>query len=428
LKIVVINQPMDMLLPPHQNSIGIWTYKIAPHLARDHDLLVVGKKSGAQRDGVERDGARYDFAPRVVPNRAVIRGLDRLSDQTGRHRLPSYASRLAYLDYALQSAWRARSFQADIVHIHNFSQFVPTVHRLRPQARIVLHMACEWLNQLDYGVIDKRLSQVDLVVGCSEYITEKVAKRFPHHAERCATVHNGVDVDRFQPGPTAGNGTGSTSPAGDTATKRVLFVGRVSPEKGVHDLIDAFTLVAREVPNAVLDVAGPLDSLPREFIVDVTDDPEIGELDRFYGATDYLTALRDRIPAQLRERVRFLGGVPQDELVALYNQADVLVNPSYSEAFGMSLVEALACETPVIASRVGGMVEIVGHDESVGLLYERGDVDGLAGSLVRLLSDDKYRASAGRTGRDHVRRRFGWGPVSRSLVHEYEELWIRDAG
>lgn len=420
MKVAVINQPMDMLVPPDQNSIGIWTYKTAPFIARHHDVLVLGKQSAAQRDWPGEDGVRYEFVPPRMPNRKAMKVLDAVLDKVKPDHLPSYASRVAYADYAVQTSMAARRHGADIVHIHNFSQFVPTVRRWCPDARIVLHMSCEWLNQLDHDVVDRRLRQTDLVIGCSDYITARVAERFPHHADRCVTVLNGVDVDGFS------GSDDRRSP--DAGPPRVLFVGRVSPEKGLHDLIDAFALVAADVPDVCLDVAGPFGSLPREFIVDVSDDPDIRALERFYveaDGTDYLDVLRARIPPPLAERVRFLGGVPQVDLVASYANAAVLVNPSYSESFGMSLVEALACRTPVVATDIGGMTAIVGHDESVGLLVERGDVRALADALIRTLGDAEFRSAAGERGRRRVLERFSWERVAATLTEEYERLGAR---
>ncbi|MEM9561976.1 MAG: glycosyltransferase family 4 protein [Actinomycetota bacterium] len=415
-RVAVINQPMDVLLPPHQNSIGIWTYKVAAHLARRHDVLVIGKRSSVQRAWGGGDGVRYEFVRPLVPNRMTARVLDRVLAGTGGDRLPSYASRATYLDYAVQAGLAARRFGADIVHIHNFSQFVPTVRRLCPQATIVLHMACEWLTQLDRDVIERRLADTDLVIGCSDFITDRVRERFPRHADRCTTVHNGVDIDRFTPGEPAVTVGGNA---------RVLFVGRLSPEKGIHDLLDALPKVLAERPDVALDLAGPAGALPREFIVDISDEAEVVELARFYEGPAYLDQLRARLAPDITDRVRFLGAIPQDELVELYRLADVVANPSYSEAFGMSLIEALACGTPVVASRVGGMVDIVGDDGTVGLLHDRGDVDQLAAGLLELLDRRDDRPATVDACRSRAVEHFGWVRIAESLAEAYDGVGRR---
>jgi glycosyltransferase involved in cell wall biosynthesis len=105
-------------------------------------------------------------------------------------------------------------------------------------------------------------------------------------------------------------------------------------------------------------------------------------------------------------------------LASYYQSADILVNPSYSESFGMSLVEALASETPVIATRVGGMVNIVDENET-GLLVNREDVNGLAEAMRCLLSDGDLRRQMGKNGRQRVIERFSWPQVAQSALEKY---------
>ena len=83
------------------------------------------------------------------------------------------------------------------MHIINFSQLVPLVRFLNPKAKIVLHMECEWLTQLDPALIGPRLEKTDLIIGCSHFVTDKIRERFPHLADNCQTVHNAVDPDKF---------------------------------------------------------------------------------------------------------------------------------------------------------------------------------------------------------------------------------------
>ena len=381
MKIAFLNQPMDMLVPPHQNSIAIWTYKTAPYVAEVHDVVVYIKRSAAQQSFDGQPGVSYEFVPPVAPNRALMCSLDAALSRVRDNPPPAWASRLSYLDYAAQIAVKARRAGVDVVQIHNFTQFVPTVRAVNPEAKFLLHMNCEWLNQLDYDVMNRRLDQTDLVFGSSDYITDKVMDRFPHHADRCRTVYNGVDHEKFCPAD-------DLLPRDDDAPLRLLFVGRVSPEKGVHDLIDAFTIVAAKIPNVQLGIAGPIGSLPREFIVDISEDEAVAGLARFY-EEDYGALVERMVPAELKDRV--------------------------------NLLEAMAREKPVIATRVGGMVGIVG-DEQVGTLVDRGDVEGLAAELVSLLTDEARRREIGAAGRQRVLDRFSWSQVARGLLREYEGL------
>lgn len=409
MKVAIVNQPMDMLIPPHQNSIGLWSYNAAPFLAQTWDVHVFGKRNAAQRAWDGQPGVTYSFMPPVVPNRALIDRLEGPYNRMKKERLPIYASRLYYLDYIAQVAWQARRKRVDMVHIHNFTQFVPVVRAICPQAKIALHMNCEWLNQLDREVMGQRMAQADLVFGSSDYITQLAQQTFPEMAARCHTVYNGVDPDLFYREDGVGDAPGRE--------QRLLFVGRVSPEKGVHDLVAAFPLVASQFPDAHLDIVGPISVLPLEFIVGVSDDPYVAGLSSLYDE-EYGAYLRRLVPPELVDRVHFHGGLPQKDVVQHYQRASILVNPSYSESFGMSLVEALASKVPVIATRVGGMVNIL-EDGVTGYFVDRADVAGLADTISGLLRDEALRQRMGDTGREQILRRFSWAGVAQKVLDCY---------
>ncbi|MBK8988852.1 MAG: glycosyltransferase family 4 protein [Chloroflexi bacterium] len=410
MKIAFVNQPLDMLIPPYQNSIGIWTYKVAPQIAKTHEVLVYGKRSSLQKSWNGQQNVRYHFVPPVIPNRVMLNYMGKLKSNDG---LPLYASRLYYFDYAFQIAAHLRRQNVQIIHIHNFTQFVPIIRALNPKAKIVLHMNCEWLNQLDYDVMEQRIAQSDLVLGSSNYIAELARQRYPHYADRCQAIYNGVDADVFV--AKEDNGVSALT------DKRILFVGRVSPEKGIHDLIEAFCLVAEKYPEASLDIAGPTGSLPSEFIVGVSEDPLVQGLVRFY-QEDYSVYLQRLIPDRLKDRVNFLGGMGQADLVKHYQNAAVLVNPSYSESFGMSLVEAMTTRIPVVATRAGGMVEITDNGRA-GLLVDRGDVAALAAAILRVFADAQLRQELQQLGYERAQMLFSWPQVAQSLLDKYEKLF-----
>ena len=119
--------------------------------------------------------------------------------------------------------------------------------------------------------------------------------------------------------------------------------------------------------------------------------------------------------------VSFCGLVPYSQVVSYYQNADILVNPSLSESFGRSLIEAMSCCVPVVATRAGGMPDVVG-DGKTGLLVESNDPDGLAGAILQLLSDDELRSSMGQAGRRRVLELFTWEKLVENLSRNYEEI------
>ena len=132
--------------------------------------------------------------------------------------IPAFASAWRDAGYAFEAAMQCRRPRSDIVHVMNYSQFVPVIRRLNPRVKIVLHMQCEWLTQIDRSCIAARLAATDLVVGCSEYITATIADAFPEFAERCVTVPNAAVVV-------------PESELAHAASQDVLFVGRCRRKK-----------------------------------------------------------------------------------------------------------------------------------------------------------------------------------------------------
>jgi hypothetical protein len=99
--------------------------------------------------------------------------------------------------YAMEVGRKSRELCCDIVQVMNYSQFLPIIRKWNPECRISLHMQCEWLTQLDRKLIEQRISCADLIVGCSEYITRKIAE-FPQFS-CCVTVPNSAHVTAEAP-------------------------------------------------------------------------------------------------------------------------------------------------------------------------------------------------------------------------------------
>jgi glycosyltransferase involved in cell wall biosynthesis len=324
-------------------------------------------------------------------------------------RRPQYSSIFYNLGYILQAAWQARRWRSDIIHVHNFSQFVPAIRLLNPAASIVLHMNCEWLSQHEHAMIGRRVKKADAIICCSNHVKEELLERFPECRAKSHVVFNGVNIEHFLPGERRLDEM--------SAEARILFVGRVSPEKGVHVLIEAFTKVACQVPNVFLDVVGGGGSLPLDYLVAISSDRVVRGLGHFYG-TDYLTVVKSRIPVKLRTRVVFHGNVEHDALAGHYRKATVFASPSLSDAFPLTVVEAMSAGLPIVASAVGGIREAV-VDGETGLLVEPDNPNALAEALTRLLVDADTRNRIGTAARARAVELFSWKAISEQVVRIY---------
>jgi 2-deoxystreptamine N-acetyl-D-glucosaminyltransferase/2-deoxystreptamine glucosyltransferase len=192
----------------------------------------------------------------------------------------------------------------------------------------------------------------------------------PSRALASAALSLGAPAPKVIPG-------GVDLPDGDrheALPPEVLYAGRLSPEKGVLELAEA-------AAGMKLVVAG--------------DGP-----------------LRGRVP-------HALGFVPREELFSLYRRAAVVVCPSRREGFGVVCLEAMAHGVPVVASAVGGLLDLV-VDGETGLLVPPGDVEALRRALERLLADPALRRRLGEAGRARARSEFSWEAAARKLRSAYE--------
>ncbi len=418
LKIALVNQPWGHIVPPIQTggSIPILLYELARRMAQNADVLLYTR--GSFRKDVKYDqGVEYRYLP-IVWDKAIQKVMDRVPNRSAPNS-PRFAQWYNYAGYGLQLARDVRAAGCDVIHVVNLSQFVPVLRRYNPNALIVLHMHCEWLSQLDPALLEPRLAQTDLILGISDFITNKAKKAFPHLADRCRTLYNGVDHEKF-----ADRGDG---PANDPA-RELVYVGRVTPEKGVHTLIDAFGRIADRFPDLRLRIVGPFEINLPEMVIPICDDPKVLALQPWFSETAYRAVLEKMLTPAIRDRVEFRGSLPQKDLPDQYRTADLCAVPSvWEEPFGLPLIEAMSCGAPVVATLGGAFPEIVQEGNS-GLLVERDDPAALAAALQRLAGDAALRYRIGRAARSRVLELFTWDRAADSLLGFYREaLATRDS-
>ena len=413
MKIAFVSQPWNDVAPPVQSgSIAIWTYEVARRLARSCDVIVYAKRRRHQKKVETHEGVQYRHIPIGLDT-----GVQRLLKPCFRFRSaqrPLFASPLYYLSYIRRIAADVQAQQCDIVHLFNFSQFAPLIRAFNPHVKIVLRMSCEWLTQLDRTLIERRLQDTDLIIGCSEYITAKIRKRFPHASTRCQTVYNGRDVHHF----VQKSRDDVSRLNGD---KNLLFVGRVTPEKGVHVLLEAFQRVVAQYPKVQLTIVGPHDSTPREFVIALSNDPKVADLSAFY-AERFSTYLHRQLAPSVAEKVHFTGSIPFLELVQHYQNADAFIFPSiWDEPSGNPPIEAMAAGIPVVSTCTGGTPEYVEHGKT-GLLVEAGDVQQLTNAILSLLENEDLRQSMGEAARQRAVQYFSCERMAENLLYQYKTI------
>lgn len=217
----------------------------------------------------------------------------------------------------------------------------------------------------------------------------------------------GVDLELFYPRPRAE----AKAHLGLCPENHVvLFVGRIEPLKGIDTLLRAMAVVAQQYPRwqeeLCMAIIGGDASEPPEAL-----DAEMARLHRL------------RAELGIEELVTFLGARAQDALPDYYSAADVVVMPSHYESFGMVALEAMACGTPVIASRVGGLTYTVLHGVT-GLHVPERDPETLAQEIVRLLQDSELRERLGRQAQQ-VAQCYSWQNIGDRIIDLYSSLQSR---
>ena len=208
------------------------------------------------------------------------------------------------------------------------------------------------------------IRRVKCVITPSEHVRRKVVSRFHIPEDRVVAIHAGVNLDRFyrQEAPTRFG-------------RYILFVGSIEPRKNLPTLLTAWKLVEKRHPDVSLVLAGVPGPVFREV----------------------------HFPGQV-ERLNLAGYIPDSGLPALYSGADIFILPSFDEGFGLPVLEAMACGTPVAASTQGALPEVIGD---AGLLFHPDNPAALSEIISQCLSNPQQRKSLSERGFERVRQ-FSW--------------------
>lgn len=246
------------------------------------------------------------------------------------------------------------------------------------------------------------IESADAVIAVSRGVREDVVSCYPGvNPDRVHVIHNGIDPEIYRP---------QSSPETltrfgiDPSRPFALFNGRITRQKGLPLLLAAALELDRQY-QLVIVASSP-------------DTPEIAA---------EVAALAGRVSAERGNLVWIDHFISREDLIHLHSHATVFVCPSIYEPFGLVILEAMACETPVVASRVGGIPEIVVEGETGYLVdFNPADPDAftstVAARLEKLLADPTLAAAMGKAGRERVLQHFGWPAIAAQTLQLYDKL------
>jgi glycogen(starch) synthase len=348
---------------PNIGGIEVLAAKLLPALReRGYDYTVIAPKTDAE-----------------LPDQALYSGIpiyrfpfkNNLNDRSIEHVIET-RQKIAFLK---------RVFAPDLVHINgvgvdNFFHLT-TADVCRVPMLVTLHG--KWFRQAD-TVVAKTLRAADWVVGCSSAILQEGRKLVPEIASRSSVIYNGVEGPSISP----------TLLPFDPP--RLLCLGRLAPDKGFDIVLPAFKVILQRFPSAHLIVAG--NGPDREMLQ--TEATNLG----------------------IHNAVDFVGWVSPSRVPELINSSTLVVMPSREDSFPMVALESALMARPIVATRVGGLPEIVVPMET-GLLVNKEDFESLAHAICLLLEHPQVTVEMGNAARLRAKTMFGW----ESHVDAYDSLY-----
>lgn len=302
------------------------------------------------------------------------------------------------VDFILRVRWveqKVQKLRPDILHAHYATSFgflgaISSVHPFVisawgsdifsfPKKSFVHRYLLEWI-----------LGKADYLCSTS-HVMAKEMYRYLELEQKIKVIPFGVDVAQFTP---------PERPVSASQEKVVFGVAKyLQPVYGLDVLLKAFAQLDQLKPGqALLRIAG--------------DGPELARLQ----------ALAERLG--IAEWIEWLGAMPNAEIAQFYQNLDVVVVPSRQESFGVTAVEGSACARPIIASRVGGLPEVV-IDGETGIMVEPENVGELVQAMKELVERPEERARMGQAGREFVLRNYAWEENVTEMERVYREMLRR---
>jgi len=348
---------------PSIGGVEVLAGKLLPALReRGYEFLVVAPKGHS-----------------TLPDEAEYKGIPVYRFSFQNHHTPSI------IDYATEMRRKIlklkHCFAPDLVHINAVNRgnffLLATNDAYRVPLLVTLHG--QWESQIEPIVVNT-LRNASWVAGCSAAILDRGRQLVPEITARSSVIYNGIETPALDPAPIS------------FASPRLLCLGRLVADKGFDLALTAFACVRAHFPSARLIVAG--------------DGPERHSL------------ARQAIDFGLDNSVEFIGSVEPDAVAQLMNEATLVLLPSHAEAFGLVALEAALMARPVVATRVGGLAEVVVHEET-GLLVDDGDSAALADAIMSLLTHQNTARTYGRAARTRAQNVFSWA----RHVNAYDALY-----
>jgi glycosyltransferase involved in cell wall biosynthesis len=285
----------------------------------------------------------------------------------------------------------------DVIHGHDWMTYPAAMAAQEVSGRpMVLHIhATEFDRTLHHSHVNPEvaeieyqgLSRADRVIAVSNYTKNLIADKYSIPKSKIDVVHNGIDLSEFDQFDVSSDALNAFA----RGKKVVIFMGRITAQKGTDYFVKVASRISGQVPEALFVVAGDGDMYQHMLL---------------HSAAHNLTG-----------KLLFSGFLRSRNKMFLYKRADLFIMPSVSEPFGLVALEAAAADTPVIISKQSGVAEVLSN----ALTADYWDVDDMARKAVSVLRDDDYRGQLCCGGAREVKE-INWGRAADQCLRVYREL------
>lgn len=294
--------------------------------------------------------------------------------------------KLSYYWLAARAVRLAREFKPDLVHVHYAGGFGLWGARCSFAPLLVSVWGSDIIdlpkNLFQRYFIRRNLKRADRISATSNFLKQACIALASEVEDRTTVIPFGVAVpEKIEPMP--------------PLPVKLCFIKMHRHKYGPDVLLRAFSIVRKEIPDILLTMAGG------------------GEM-----TSELRSMARD---LGLEKAVDFIGSIPNERIYSLLWEHHIMVMPSREEAFGVAVLEAAACGRPTIASRVGGVPEVL-RDGETGLLVPPGDETALAEAILRLARDPETCRRMGEAGRLLVQEKYLWGHSLDRMTQLYESM------
>jgi glycosyltransferase involved in cell wall biosynthesis len=278
-----------------------------------------------------------------------------------------------------------------IIEIHNEPSYVFILRNYGYKGIIILHMHNDYFSNYSTTYLNKLSVKLNRLIVCSKFLN-KTIQRSPQLLSKSVVIYNGFDSKKFYQQKLI-----------KSEKLSIGFVGRIDENKGLHILLSVYQEIIKTHPEISLNI--------------------VGSSSFGYGGSKYELSQKlkaNEINSKYKGAITFHGYMSNDQLVNVYNSINLLCSFSTkSEAFGMNLVECLACGTPVLANDIGGVYEAVGDKE---MLVTDLNIERIAIKVLSIINDKDKTNYLSKIGKKYVEKKFKWSLLTKKMSYEIFKL------